>query len=330
MKKLIYLSFAMLIAGSTNIHAQDTAEKESKPAAKTADDARPEGGRRQRGQRGRRGGTQESKPVVIEFNDGTAALTPENTKIDFVGTHIVESGEDPNARLGGFKKFNGSLSLTEDGSSIKSLSMEFQIDSIWTEAGEKLTGHLLNEDFFDAKKYPTAKFESKSVAADEKEGTLNVVGDLTIMGKTNEITLPVAMKKTEAGVTAKSEFKLDRTSFGMGNMVDRVAKEVAINLSVGEKTTAGAAPAARGGRGAGGRGGWNPDVFFKQQDKNSDGKISMDEVESGMQDRLKRMDADGDESVSKKEFNEFFEKMRSERGQRGSGQRGGQRGGNGK
>ena len=58
------------------------------------------------------------------------------------------------------------------------------------------------------------------------------------------------------------------------------------------------------GVGPGSGGGGRPDrgAMFTQLDKNSDGKLTVDEMSEGMQDRFPAMDKDGDGSVTKDEF----------------------------
>ena len=117
----------------------------------------------------------------------------------------------------------------------------------------------------------------------------NVVGDFTLMGKTNSITIPVKMKTSDQGVVAMSELKLDRTSFGMNKKTEQVSKEVSITLAVGQPTTEfgggnagggkgkggkGKGGKGKGGKGKGGRGGGDPKAMFEGMDANSDGKLS--------------------------------------------------------
>ena len=236
--------------------------------------------------------------IAVALKDGTATLTPENTKVNFVGIHV---GDEPKPRLGGFAKFTGSLAVNEDGT-LKSLSMEFDTASLWTQNGADLTAHLKNADFLNVEKYPSAKFVSKSIKASEKEGMIEVVGDFTLMGSTNEISMPSKLTKTDEGVMLKSEFKLDRGVFGMNKMMDRVSKEVAITLSVGEKTSGGAAggkPAeGRGNR----RGGRNPGAMFKNQDKDGDGKLTGDEIPQFLKAKLDTLDGDKDGSITLEEL----------------------------
>lgn len=259
-----------------------------------------------------------AKPTPVKIDDGKAELSPENTKVDFVGTHV---GDEPKPRLGGFQKFKGKLTTDEDGSSIKALTMEFETDSLWTQIGNALTSHLKNEDFLDVKKYPTAKFESKRVSKGEEKGTLDIVGDFTLMEKTQEITIPVTMTKSDEGVLVKGEFMIDRVSFGMTKMADRVSKEVAITLSIGEKTKGGAGGGATRGanaRGRGGRGGRNPATMFKTQDANGDGKLTGEEIPDFFRGRMDMIDQDGDEAITLEELQKMIE-SRGGRGRAGGG-----------
>lgn len=236
----------------------------------------------------------------VPLTEGSATLSPDNSKVEFVGIHV---GDDPKPRLGGFEKFTGSVAVNDDGS-FKAMTIEFETASLWTQMGEKLTGHLKNEDFLDVEKYPSAKFVSKSTKPSEKEGVINIVGDFTLMDKTNEITLPATISKTDAGLVLKSEFKLDRETFGMNKMLDRVSKEVSITLSVGEKTkTQGGGndqASKRGGRGQ--RGGRTPGSMFKNQDKDGDGKLTGDEIPQFLKARIDSIDTDKDGSITLEEI----------------------------
>lgn len=92
--------------------------------------------------------------------------------------------------------------------------------------------------------------------------------------------------------------------------------------------------AAGGGGGRGGRR-FDPMAMFNQMDQNSDGKLTEDEYTTGrmarMADRMKQLDKDGDEAISKKEFESgisgLFTMGGGSRGGRGG--RGGGAGGQG-
>lgn len=182
---------------------------------------------------GKKRGGQRAVYAPIALSDSVATLSPENSKVSFVGTHV---GDDPKPRFGGFKKFSGQLVTTADGQGIDSLTMEFETGSLYTKLGRILALHLKNADFLDVKNHPSAKFVSTGVTAGE-DGVFNVVGDFTLMGKTNSITIPLKVISSDEGIMAKSELELDRTSFGMNNKLEQVSKEVSITLEIGLPTT---------------------------------------------------------------------------------------------
>ncbi len=173
----------------------------------------------------------ETKPIAIATMDGksVAKLAPENTRIEFIGTHV---GDDPKPRLGGFKKFTGTIGI-EDGHPV-SVEVEMEIASIWTEF-DNLTKHLMNADFFEAAKFPNAGFKSTSVTIGEA-GTCTVAGQLTLHGTTGDFEFPAKYEITDSGLVLMADFKLDRTKFGMDQMTDGVEKEVSLSVVVGQPT----------------------------------------------------------------------------------------------
>ncbi len=165
----------------------------------------------------------------VAFSSGVATLTPQNSKIEFIGTHV---GDDPKPRLGGFKNFKGEVKLAADNS-VEAINLEIDVKSLWTQFN-KLTTHLNNADFFETNKYPYAKFVSSRVTAGEKG--MQVTGNLTLHGTTKEISFPVKGKLDQSGVVMVSEFKLDRTMFGMDKMTSGVEKMVSLKFVVGQPT----------------------------------------------------------------------------------------------
>ncbi len=248
--------------------------------------------------------TPPAKPAPI--TDGMVSLSPENSKVEFVGTHV---GDDPKPRLGGFAKFSGKLEMSEDGTKVKSLNLDFDTTSLWTQLGGKLTDHLKTADFLDIEKYPTANFASSRVTETDDPEKVDIVGKFTLMGRTNQITLPAKIKVTEQGVQLKTEMMLDRTSFGMTKMTEGVSKEVAITFSVGEKTSTG--PGSQmAGRNQRQRRGFDPVAMFKQQDADADGKLTGDEIPERIQQNIKVFDQDGDGAVTMEEMQAAIEAFR--------------------
>ena len=124
-------------------------------------------------------------------------------------------------------KHNGTVGVTEGGLNVaegKITDGEFVLDMnsiavLDLEAGkgkEDLEAHLKGTDpekvdhFFNVKEFPTATFVLKSF--DGK----TVVGDLTVKGKTKEVSFPATVVVTDTEVTINSEpFKINRVDFGV-------------------------------------------------------------------------------------------------------------------
>ena len=165
---------------------------------------------------------------IVPLKSGAAALSPQNTKLQFVCAHV---GAKPDPRTGRFGKFTGKAQV--EGQALKSLTVEIDTTSISTEF-EKLTTHLKSPDFFDVRRFPTAKFESTKIAPGT--GSSQVTGKLTMHGVTKEITFPATVEIGPSGLTLKSEFSIDRTEFGMNYDPTKVENKVLLTVVVGEKS----------------------------------------------------------------------------------------------
>jgi polyisoprenoid-binding protein YceI len=173
-----------------------------------------------------------AEPVPVA--GGKAALSPDNTKIGFVGTHV---GAKPDPRTGGFAKFKGEAAV--DGKTLKSVSVDIDTTSLWTEIGGRLTDHLKSADFFEVREHPTAKFVSTKIEP-ATDGKTKITGNLTLHGKTAEVSFPATVAVTDKGLTLASEFTIDRTAWGINYEPGKVEKNVTLSVAIGEKTTAGA------------------------------------------------------------------------------------------
>jgi polyisoprenoid-binding protein YceI len=166
----------------------------------------------------------------VPMQAGTVRFGPENTKIQFVGTHV---GPRPDPRVGGFAKFTGTLTVDPAAKTIQSVSVEIDTNSLFTEI-DRLTNHLKSADFFEVRRYPTAKFESTKITA--SQGQAQITGNLTLHGVTKELSFPAEVQFSGSGLTLKSEFSVNRTDFNMNFGPDRVVNKVSLTVIVGEKT----------------------------------------------------------------------------------------------
>ena len=163
---------------------------------------------------------------MVDTPEGVIALTPENTTIGFVGSHVVEEKPDPEARKGEFKKFTGTASV--EGDQLKSISVEIVMESVST-GQEKLDNHLKDTDFFGVREHPTGSFKTTKI--ESADGKTMITGDLTLLDNTKSITFPATVS-TEGGLKLDAEFEIDRTEFEINFDTSKVDKMVAMSIKI--------------------------------------------------------------------------------------------------
>lgn len=159
--------------------------------------------------------------------DTTFKLTGDNTKVTFIGTKPGGKHD------GGFKTLAGTATVDAANPSTLKLEATIETDSLYSDDA-KLTGHLKNPDFFAVKDHPKATFKSTKVV---KTATgYSITGDLTLLGKTKAVTMPAAVTATPDGLVVTSEFKINRSDWGMTYGKGKVNDDVSIKLNVNAKT----------------------------------------------------------------------------------------------
>lgn len=103
-------------------------------------------------------------------------------------------------------------------------------------AYDDLTNTLKSSDWFDAHQFPQAIFESNSF---KKTGdkTYQAVGNLTLRGKTQPVTLDFTLENYSANnMVLNGSTTLKRTAFGVGqgdwSKTDAVKDEVRIDFKI--------------------------------------------------------------------------------------------------
>lgn len=120
---------------------------------------------------------------------------------------------------GRFNELSGSYTFDPADLSSASFSAEIPVASVDTN-NENRDKHLRAADFFNARQYPVATFESTGVSATDEADVYEISGDLTLHGQTNPITAKLHWMgtgtfrgKNVSGFEATFEFK--RSDFGM-------------------------------------------------------------------------------------------------------------------
>ncbi len=159
----------------------------------------------------------------------------DNSTVGWTGTKTTGKHD------GGFNEFEGTV--TVNGDKVTQVEVTIQIGSIWTddddndEDEDKLKSHLLSDDFFGAKDYPTARFVTTEIVEGGDDGKSHTVtGNLTLRGKTRSVTFPADITVSDDEVTAKAEFKIDRmewdVEYQMTGAEVVIHNEVAIRLDI--------------------------------------------------------------------------------------------------
>jgi polyisoprenoid-binding protein YceI len=151
------------------------------------------------------------------------------SKIEFIGT------KPGGKHVGGFSKFTVDLDPIKDDLAGGKIKVDIDTTSMFTDT-PKLTNHLKSPDFFDVKKYPTAKFVSSSIEPQKSgDGTHKITGDLTLHGKTKTISFPAKVAVTQDAVSITSQFTINRHDFGIsygrGKVHDLVTIKTAVRVS---------------------------------------------------------------------------------------------------
>jgi polyisoprenoid-binding protein YceI len=164
--------------------------------------------------------------VALSTDPAALKLTPENTKIEWVGS------KNDGKHNGGFKQFAGTIDLKGDDPTAARVAVEISTESIFSDNG-MLTNHLKSPDFFDIKSHPKASFVSTAIKGGSTGGaTHTVTGDLTLHGVTKSVTFPATIAVAGDSATLASEFTINRQDFGMTYGPGKVHDQVVIKLSV--------------------------------------------------------------------------------------------------
>jgi polyisoprenoid-binding protein YceI len=120
---------------------------------------------------------------------------------------------------GRFKRFDAKLNFDPKKPAAGSVSFNIELASVSMGAPE-LESELAKADWFDSKKMPQASFQSSAIKA-AGPNKFEVVGKLTIKGKSRDIVVPISLAQAGSGAgavtTANGGFVLKRLEFKIGD-----------------------------------------------------------------------------------------------------------------
>ncbi|MEX1362532.1 MAG: YceI family protein [Nannocystaceae bacterium] len=168
-----------------------------------------------------------AEPAPLPEGATMASLDAASSTVGFVGAKVTADHE------GSFGKIDGTAAMV-DGKPVR-IEVTASVGSLEIEP-DKLKGHLLSPDFFDAGTYPEAKFVSTAIREEAGEGSTHVIeGDLTLHGVTKSISFPASVELSEDVAKGKAEFKIDRKLFGIvypGMTDDLIKDDVLLKLDL--------------------------------------------------------------------------------------------------
>ncbi len=167
------------------------------------------------------------------FSAETYVIDGAHTSIIFGVSHFGYS-----LTYGRFNKAKGGYVLDRENPAASQFQLAIDAASLDTNH-PKRDQHLKSPDFFNVKQFPVISFQSSAIAVEQtKKGPIyNVTGDLTIHGVTRQVTLPLQKLGEGNGPAGKfrtgfhCETSINRSEYGMTNMIPMVGDEVAITIS---------------------------------------------------------------------------------------------------
>ena len=169
------------------------------------------------------------KPDASIVTAGTYALEGSHSQVIFSYSHF---GLTDNVGLlsGG----TGTLTLDPKAPQNAALSVEVPINTIRTTIA-KLDEEFQGDKFFDAAKFPTAKFVSTSVKVDGEDA--EILGNLTIKGVTKPVRLTAEFEAAGVNpfnkkltVAFEGKTTINRSDFGLGAAVPLVSDQVELKI----------------------------------------------------------------------------------------------------
>lgn len=168
---------------------------------------------------------------AVELDREYIHISADNTRIEFSA-----KSADGDISTAGFGYVAGLLTLTPVRK-IKEMKVKAMTKSLWAVPSD-LAGELRSETYLNVASHPHIDFQTTNVTPDTDgmDGKYTLTGDLTIMGRTNEVKIPAVYGYTEFGVTLKAEFKIDRKGFGLDSAAGdgEFGDELNVSFTIGK------------------------------------------------------------------------------------------------
>ncbi|NJN51778.1 MAG: polyisoprenoid-binding protein [Gammaproteobacteria bacterium] len=170
--------------------------------------------------------------VVLPAKAAEFTVDESHTRILFTATHLGFS-----VMPGIFREFDVKLDFDPVTPTNSALSVTIDAASI-DMFDDELNKHLRNADFFDTAHHPTITFVSSSVTMVDATHA-NVMGSLTLRGRSLPVTLHVTLNKLaphpmngKQHVGFAATTTIDRAAFGMTYGIPMVGGEIPLTIAL--------------------------------------------------------------------------------------------------
>ena len=213
----------MIFAACTAAAPQAAPEAEASPTEAPAEEAAPTD------EPAEESSEESTEETSAEGGDAvTYAVDTEASTIEWYGERPAGGSESGVVQIADGQ-------LTFDGSELVDGTMVIDMTSIepTSKTGEmlnKLTGHLMSDDFFGVETYPTANLVIKSATPTDVENQYTVVADLTIKETTDEIEFLTDVVVGDGTLSATADIVVDRSiydiQYGSGSFFDNLGDDL--------------------------------------------------------------------------------------------------------
>lgn len=153
-------------------------------------------------------------------------LRPQQSSVAFVSKQMGVPVD------GSFRKFSTTFRVDPAKPEQGRARIDIDLTSIDT-GNDDANQEAAGKAWFDSKKYPTASFVSGQVKALGK-GRYEVIGDMTIKGKTLKIRAPFTLEQKSGALIVAGSFPIRRLDYGIGSGIwgdtEVVADEVRLDF----------------------------------------------------------------------------------------------------
>lgn len=158
----------------------------------------------------------EEQTVEMETPEGEAYAVAEGSKVSFYGATPTH-GHNGDFAVSSGNIYVNEGAITGGNIAVTIADMVVTTEGLEDKKKEKLKGHLLGADFFNAEANPEVTFQITEVAALEgdADNTHTISGNLSMNGTTNNLSFPAKVEMGEGKMAAKASFVINRKDWGM-------------------------------------------------------------------------------------------------------------------